>query len=115
MKRLAVICLLAFAFLTLSSCKADEKSYEAQNWENGAFTEAMLEAFADKTLSDARGAYNADVNRDRIINLGELYDFLQRRVPQLVKSVIPNAPTSQAPFMPEDQLDRAMPLYYIQK
>lgn len=100
---------------TLSSCKADEKSYEAQSWENGAFTEAMLEAFADKTLSDARGNYNADVNRDRIINLGELYDFLQRRVPQLVKSVIPNAPTSQAPFMPEDQLDRAMPLYYIQK
>ena len=100
---------------TLSSCKADEKSYEAQNWENGAFTEAMLEAFADKTLSDARGTYNADANSDRIINLGELYDFLQRRVPQLVKSVIPNAPTSQAPFMPEDQLDRGMPLYYIQK
>ncbi len=100
---------------TLSSCKADEKSYEAQNWENGAFTEAMLEAFADKSFNDARGAYSADVNKDRIITLGELYDFLQRRVPQLVKSVIPNAPTSQAPFMPEDQLDRAMPLYYIQK
>ena len=100
---------------TLSSCKADEKSYEAQNWENGAFTEAMLEAFADKTFSDARGSYHADANSDRIINLGELYDFLQRRVPQLVKSVIPNAPTSQAPFMPEDQLDRGMPLYYIQK
>lgn len=100
---------------TLSSCKADEKSYEAQNWENGAFTEAMLEAFANKPFNDARGAYSADANNDRIITLGELYDFLQRRVPQLVKSVIPNAPTSQAPFMPEDQLDRAMPLYYIQK
>lgn len=100
---------------TLSSCKADEKSYEAQNWENGAFTEAMLEAFANKPFTDARGAYSADANNDLIINLGELYDFLQRRVPQLVKSVIPNAPTSQAPFMPEDQLDRGMPIYFIQK
>jgi len=100
---------------TLSSCKADEKSYEAQNWENGAFTEAMLEAFANKSFNDARGAYSADANNDHILNLGELYDFLQRRVPQLVKSVIPNAPTSQAPFMPEDQLDRGMPIYFIQK
>ncbi|HOY20258.1 MAG TPA: caspase family protein [Haliscomenobacter sp.] len=100
---------------TLSSCKADEKSYEAQNWQNGAFTEAIMEAFSNNSFSDARGAFQADVNNDRIINLGELYDFLQRRVPQLVKTVIPNAPTSQAPFMPEDQLDRSMPLYFIQK
>jgi uncharacterized caspase-like protein len=99
---------------TLSSCKADEKSYEAQNWENGAFTEAILEAFSNNVFNDARGTYRADTNNDRIINLGELYDFLQRRVPQLVKTAIPNAPTSQAPFMPEDQLDRNMPLYYIQ-
>jgi hypothetical protein len=33
----------------------------------------------------------------------------------LVKTVIPNAPTSQVPFMPEDQLDRNMPIYFIQK
>jgi hypothetical protein len=100
---------------TLSSCKADEKSYEAQNWGNGAFTEAILEAFSNATFSDSRGTYNADTNNDRILNLGELYDFLQRRVPQLVKTVIPNAPTSQVPFMPEDQLDRNMPIYFIQK
>lgn len=100
---------------TLSSCKADEKSYEAQNWGNGAFTEAILEAFSNATFSDGRGTYNADTNNDRILNLGELYDFLQRRVPQLVKTVIPNAPTSQVPFMPEDQLDRNMPIYFIQK
>jgi hypothetical protein len=100
---------------TLSSCKADEKSYEAQNWGNGAFTEAILEAFSNASFSDSRGSYNADTNNDRIINLGELYDFIQRRVPQLVKTVIPNAPTSQVPFMPEDQLDRNMPIYFIQK
>lgn len=82
---------------------------------NGAFTEAIMEAFSNNSFSDARGAFQADVNNDRIINLGELYDFLQRRVPQLVKTVIPDAPTSQAPFMPEDQLDRSMPLYFIQK
>jgi len=98
---------------TLTSCGSTEKSYEDKSWENGAFTEALLEAFSDAECHDAEGAYRADINGDRIIRLGELYDFLRRRVPVLVQHTIPNAPTTQTPFMPESQLDKAMPIYWL--
>ena len=57
----------------------------------------------------------ADTDSDRIVRLGELYDFLRRRVPALVQSGVPNAPTSQTPFMPESQLDKNLPLYFIEQ
>jgi len=98
---------------TLTSCGSTEKSYEDKSWENGAFTEALLEAFADTECHDADGAYRADANGDRIIRLGELYDFLRRRVPVLVQQTIQSAPTSQTPFMPESQLDKNMPIYWL--
>jgi hypothetical protein len=96
---------------TLASCQSDEKSYESALWENGAFTESLLEAFSNKLIPE--GNYRADANNDRVLRLGELYDFLQKRVPQLVKSAIPNAPTNQIPFMPGSQLDREMPIFLI--
>ncbi len=98
---------------TLTSCGSTEKSYEDKSWENGAFTEAMLEAFADTECHDADGAYRADTNGDRVIRLGEMYDFLRRRVPALVQNTIQSAPTSQTPFMPESQLDKNMPIYWL--
>jgi len=98
---------------TLTSCGSTEKSYEDKSWENGAFTEALLEAFADTECHDADGAYRADTNGDKIIRLGELYDFLRRRVPALVQNTIQSAPTSQTPFMPESQLDKNMPIYWL--
>ncbi|MBL7796563.1 MAG: caspase family protein [Saprospiraceae bacterium] len=98
---------------TLTSCGSTEKSYEDKSWENGAFTEALLEAFADTECHDADGAYRADTNGDKIIRLGELYDFLRRRVPALVQNTIQNAPTGQTPFMPESQLDKDMPVFWL--
>lgn len=100
---------------TLSSCSSTEKSYEDASWGNGAFTKALLEAFADSECTDVNGRFQADTNRDGIIRLGELYEFLRRRVPELVKQTIPNAPTSQTPFMPENQLDINLPIYFIEK
>lgn len=100
---------------TLSSCRSDEKSYEAPTWQNGAFTEAILEAISNKSCIDGGGAFLPDADGDGILRLGELYDFLQRRVPSLVKAEIPNAPTSQIPFMPDNQLDREMPLFVFPK
>ena len=102
-------------FSTLTSCGSTEKSYEDKAWGHGAFTEALLEAFSGKSCTDATGAYAADTDGDNIVRLGELYDFLRRRVPDLVKTGIPNAPTSQTPFMPESQLDKNLPLYFIGK
>ncbi len=100
---------------TLSSCSSTEKSYEDASWGNGAFTKALMEAFHDTECTDINGGFWADGNRDGIIRLGELYAFLRRRVPELVKQAIPNAPTTQTPFMPENQLDAELPIYYIEK
>ncbi|MBL7780166.1 MAG: caspase family protein [Saprospiraceae bacterium] len=100
-------------FSTLTSCGSTEKSYEDKAWSNGAFTEALLDAFSGKSCTDANGAFSADTDGDHILRLGELYDFLRRRVPDMVKSAIPNAPTGQTPFMPESQLDKNLPVYLV--
>jgi Caspase domain len=99
---------------TLTSCGSTEKSYEDKLWENGAFTEALLEAFADKTCSDATGNFQADLDRDKVLRLGELYQFLRRRVPHLVQTGVPTAPTAQTPFMPESELDKNLPIYFLE-
>jgi hypothetical protein len=98
---------------TLSSSSSAEKSYEDARWGNGAFTKAILEAFSNVTCMDGDGAYRADADNDGVIRLGELYRFLRRRVPELVKNDLPNAPTTQTPFMPENQLDADLPIYLI--
>jgi Caspase domain len=100
---------------TLTSCGSTEKSYEDKLWENGAFTESLLEAFDNKSCTDKEGAFQADKDNDRIIRLGELYEFLRRRVPALVQAGVPNAPTSQTPFMPESELDKNLPLFILDK
>ena len=53
----------------------------------GAFTEAMLDAFSGKSCQDTDGEFQADSDHDRILRLGELYDFLRRRVPALVQGL----------------------------
>ena len=98
---------------TLTSCHNNELSYEDENWENGAFTEAILEAFNNKSVTDEQGLNRPDADGDNVVTLGELYQYLQRRVPQLVKERKPNAPTTQVPFMPETQLNKEMPLFFL--
>lgn len=100
---------------TLTSCGSTEKSYEDKTWENGAFTEALLEAFGNQVCTDASGQFRADTDGDGILRLGELYDFLRRRVPSMVKTAVPNAPTSQTPFMPESELDKGLPVFLLGK
>lgn len=101
---------------TLTSCRSNELSYEDERWQNGAFTEAILEGFANKACMDENGAFQADLNNNSIITLGELYDFLRRRVPNLIKTEKPNATTNQTPFMPENQLVREdLSLFVVEK
>lgn len=100
---------------TMSSCAANEMSYEDAVWENGAFTEAILEAFNNKTVTGPNGSYSSDANKDSIITLAELYDFLRQRVPQMVSSQKPTAPTRQSPFMPIHDMDaQKIPLYIVE-
>lgn len=56
----------------LTSSSAGELSVEDDAWQNGAFTEALLEALR-------RG----DADRDGLISVGNLSDYLTQRVPQL--------------------------------
>jgi hypothetical protein len=65
----------------LTSSQVDELSYEDDSWGNGAFTKAILEAFSGNTSANGP---NPDPDGDKIIRFGELYDFLQKRVPAMV-------------------------------
>lgn len=80
-----------------ASCSDNEFSYEDDAWQNGAFTKAIKEAFrneavevegskivADKYSHDARGSRSE--GGDGIITIEEFKDFLQKRVPYLVRT-----------------------------
>jgi uncharacterized caspase-like protein len=65
--------MLAAPNLTVfTSSKAGGKSIERADWQNGAFTEALLEAFA-------RG----DADHDGLTRIGDLSGYLSERVPAL--------------------------------
>lgn len=55
-----------------TSSTADTASFEDPDWENGAFTEALLEALA-----------RADHDRDGLIRVSDLSGYLSDRVPEL--------------------------------
>ena len=65
-------------FHFILSNSATEFSYEDAEWQNGAFTKAILEAF-DKPKT-------ADTNSDNKLVLNELYQYLRQRVPSMVKA-----------------------------
>lgn len=75
----------------LLSCSPGESSFEDKTWENGAFTKALLEALPGKQLM-SDGIIKADANEDGYLSMYELSKFVQRRVPQLVRSAKKNAP-----------------------
>ncbi|MCB0688245.1 MAG: caspase family protein [Saprospiraceae bacterium] len=80
-----------------ASCANNEFSYEDPQWNNGAFTKAIIEAFNNETVdidgnkihADKYTEYNGkkDQGSDGIITIEELKEFVQQRVPYLVKNV----------------------------
>lgn len=68
----------------LTSSQVDELSYEDDSWGNGAFTEAILEAFKGLSVTQSGGSTQADTDGDKVIRFGELYEFMKKRVPALV-------------------------------
>lgn len=98
---------------TFTSCSADQSSYEDASWQNGAFTKALLEGINGQSIQLSNGEYlsvdtaKKDTNQgDKIITIGELAQFLQKRVPDLVsiKGV------QQIPMVTTDELDKNLPL-----
>ena len=97
---------------TVTSCQKREKSYEDKAWQNGAFTEGILEAFSNKSFADVDGRnYWADKDNDGTLTLGELSSYLTKRVPNLVKSAKPDAPTTQIPNITDNELGLEFPIY----
>jgi hypothetical protein len=91
----------------LTSSQVDELSYEDDSWGNGAFTKAILEAFSGKTLASG---LNPDPDGDKIIRFGELYDFLQKRVPAMVME---KKKSKQMPAKMSKGLGDNIPLYLL--
>jgi len=65
-------------FTTIVSSQGSEASYEDDAWQNGAFTEAIVEG-----LFNAR----ADEDNNRLITINELWHYIKARVPRLVERV----------------------------
>ena len=91
----------------LTSSQVDELSYEDDSWGNGAFTKAILEAFSGKTLANG---LNPDPDGDKIIRFGELFDFLQKRVPAMVME---KKKSKQMPAKMSKGLGDNIPLYLL--
>lgn len=95
---------------TITSSQADQLSYEDDSWQNGAFTEAILDAFSGKTFTSDSEKYKADKNDDRLITLGELYAFLKIHVPNLVAG---EKGKLQVPKAPKEDLEADLPIYWL--
>jgi uncharacterized caspase-like protein len=98
---------------TLASCKSFEMSYEDDSWQNGAFTEAILEALQNKKIMDRDGNIFQASPDDNFLTISELYNYVQRRVAQLVSQYKPDAPTAQTPFISADELNLDLPLFEV--
>jgi formylglycine-generating enzyme required for sulfatase activity/uncharacterized caspase-like protein len=84
--------------ISIFSCSPEQYSYELESIGQGAFTAALLEGL------DVRG---------RCATIERLNQYLQRRVPDLVRQVYPNA--QQNPYLIAEPLERThlilMPQY----
>ena len=83
----------------ITSSQEDQTSYEDTAWQNGAFTEAILQALTGK----------ADNDRNGILTIEELYQYLRQAVPSMVKQ---RKNQLQMPFMTSSELGN-LPIYVI--
>ena len=97
----------------LASCRADELSYEDESWQNGAFTKSLLEALSNQSCSDETGGFSSDVNKDGLVTLGEIVQFIKRRVPVLAAGQ--KRLTSQNPVLINGELDSEIPLILLNR
>jgi Caspase domain len=93
----------------LLSCRSDEYSYEDDSWQNGAFTETLVEAL--ESFSQKKSAL--DRNGDQQLDLKELYQKIQIQVPSLVQTKKPKTNTSQNPLLILNQLQEPFVLFQL--
>ncbi len=109
----------------IASCGDNEYSYEDKRWGNGAFTKSIMEAFQGLTVDVGGGKkICADIydevngpktrGKDQVITIEELKQFIQQRVPYLVKSTKVAPPTGQNPSNKStDLLPKEMGIFVV--
>ena len=79
----------------LLSCQPGQYSYEDAQWENGAFTEALIEGltlfFTNSTAIDQ--------NKNAELDISEWFQFVQKKTQALVARKRPKTLTAQVPLM----------------
>ena len=101
----------ASGIMTLSSTTDSLLSYEDSVWENGAFTEGLLEALDNKRvlLNDGKTFIQADLDDSKSLNLNEIFIFLQKRVPDLFLKHRHLMKLKQIPFLPTPDAESNIP------
>ena len=69
-----------FGAVVFASSKFREKAIERDVWQNGAFTEALLEAFRQPSNGVDPAA---PIVRDHLVSAMELKQYLHERIPEL--------------------------------
>jgi hypothetical protein len=97
--------------VTISSCSQSELSYESDEWRNSAFSKALCEAFKnEKVLLSDNTPINTDLDKDGLITLKEMIDFIQKRVPDLVRQ---KKGVSQTPYVPKGDFDESLRFWRV--
>lgn len=63
----------------LVSSQKDESSYEDEKWQNGAFTEAIIQG-----LKNGQADLTTRGNQDGFVTIEELYAYVKTKVPEMV-------------------------------
>ena len=98
---------------TIVSCSAGQLSYEDPEWGNSSFTKALLEGFKNEPVKGNEGMITTDTDNNGVIHTDELYQFLQERVPVIVKTARPKIKDTQKPFMPPKHIEDSRPLFVV--
>lgn len=119
---------IASGMATFTSCSDNQLSYEDASWQNGAFTEALLEALYGKKVfvndtnelispdSGLPGAEGAGYADDTFLSFGELKTYLEKRVPFLVSKKRSEGNNLQTPVIEiQAPLQEKTPLFQIIK
>jgi len=80
----------------IASSQKEEQSYEDKAWQNGAFTEAIVDG-----LKNGKADLTVKGNQNGIITIDELFEYLKSEVPAMVGQIKNEA---QHPIMTSNEL-----------
>ena len=94
----------------ITSCRPGERSYEHEDWKNGAFTEAILEGFRNEAHETIDRELFPNRDTDTQLTVAELCNYLKVRVPHMVKQSFSQKP-DQNPAVRAGMLSDTFPVF----